>query len=138
MRGARVEGIVRYVYGMEAISLGEAITKKLARLAARRWEIETGGVVVGDLTVPSDRETQSRVAQIVAAYDKGFVTGPVLFKLSPGVHVEIDEATIRAVMAAGAQLIQRCFRREGELAAAIMAAMSLSGLEAIDIEVFWA
>jgi hypothetical protein len=134
----RVDGVVKWDHDLEDQPLDALKGIRLAELAARRWEIETGGVTVGGLTVPSDRDTQGRIAQIVAAYDKGFVTGQVLFKLAPGVHIEIDEVAIRAVMEAGAQLIQSCFRREGELAALIAAAPDLAALEAIDIQGFWA
>jgi len=134
---ARVDGVVRYVRVLDPIPLAELKEIRLAELAERRWEIETGGVTVGQLTVPSDRETQGRIDQIAKAFADGDITGSVLFKLAPGVHIEVDEPTIRAVKAAGAQHIQSCFRREGELAASILAANDRASLEAIDVQGFW-
>lgn len=135
---ARVSGVVRFVYPLEDVPLADRKAERLAELAARRWEIETSGVTVGELTVPSDRDTQDRVDQIVKAYADGDITGAVLFKLAPGMHVETNEVMLRAVKAAGAQHIQACFRREGEVAAMIVAAGDLETLEAIDVQGFWA
>lgn len=134
----RIEGVVRYAYVMEEMSLDDLKAEKLQHLADRRWEIETGGIVVGELSVDSGRDTQDRVDQIVKAYDDGDISGTVLFKLAPGIHVEIDVETLRAIKRAGAQHIQACFRREGELAAAILAANDLAALESIDVQGFWA
>lgn len=134
---ARVDGVVRFVHQMEAIPLEDRKAERLTELAQRRWEIETGGVTVGELTVPSDRDTQDRIDQIVKAYDDGDLSGPVKFKLAPGVHIDIDETTLRAIKAVGAQHIQECFAREADLAAAILAAEDLPALEAIDIAGFW-
>lgn len=135
---ARVNGVVRYVYPLEAAPLADKKVDRLAELAARRWEIETGGITVGELTVPSDRETQDRIDQIVKAYADGDIAGSVMFKLGPGQHIEVDETMLRAVKAAGALHIQQCFSREAELAAVIVAAADLPALEAIDVQGFWA
>jgi hypothetical protein len=135
---ARADGVVRYVDELEDIPLADRKAERLAELAARRWEIETGGIVVGELTVPSDRETQDRIDQIVGAYSDDDISGPVSFKLAPGVHQDIDDAVLRAVKAVGAQHIQQCFRREGELAVLILAAADLAALDAIDVQGFWA
>ena len=135
---ARVSGVVRYVHSVEAVPLEERKAERLAELAHRRWEIETGGIVVGGLTVPSDRDTQDRIDQIVKAYGDGDLSAPVRFKLAPGVHIDIDQVTLRAIKAAGAQHIDECFNREADVAVLILAAPDLAALETINVQGFWA
>lgn len=121
------------------LTFAERRAAKLSALANRRWQAETGGIVVGGVSVKTDRATQDRVDQIVKAFDDGDITGPVKFKLAPGQWAVLDEATLRAIKATGAQHIQICFSREADLDAAIMAVADgdVAALDAIDIDTGW-
>ena len=117
-------------------TLAELKADAQSRLASRRWQAETGGITVGGIFVPTDRETQGIVDRIVRAFADGDMTGSVNFKAPDG-WVQIDEATARAIKAAGAQHIQACFDRESELSALIEAADDADALAAIDLDSGW-
>lgn len=127
--------VVRH-YPAKSIPVADRKSAMLAHLAAKRWAVETGGISLGQITVPTDRDTQSIVDRAVKAFGDGDITGAIDFKTPEG-FVQIDEATMRAIKATGAQHIQACFSREAALAAAINAASSHAGLDAIDIDAGW-
>lgn len=117
-------------------TLAERKAEMLIALADKRWQVETGGVTLGGLTIPTDRDTQSIVDRAVKGFADGDITGLVDFKTAAG-FVQIDEATMRAIKAAGAQHIQACFTREKNLTAAINGAATHAALDAVDIDDGW-
>lgn len=123
-------------FNVENKTLAERKAEMISALANKRWQIETGGVTLGGLTIPTDRDTQSIVDRAVAAFADGDITGAIDFKTAAG-FVQIDEAAMRAIKAAGAQHIQACFTRERELNAAINSAATHAALDAVDINVGW-
>lgn len=123
-------------FTVTAKTLAERKAQLLIALANKRWQVETGGVVFGGMTISTDRDTQSIVDRSVAAFADGDITGTIDFKTAAG-FVQIEEATMRAVKAAGAQHIQACFTREKELTAAISAAATHAALDAVDINSGW-
>lgn len=131
-----VSGELVEVHTLEDIPLEELKADKLAALAQRRWEAETGGLTVGGLFVPTDRETQAIVDRTVKAFGDGDLTGAVDFK-SPAGFVELTEVQLRAIKAAGAQHIQACFSAEKTFTTAITSAATLAVLDAIDINQGW-
>ncbi|CAH1665899.1 MULTISPECIES: DUF4376 domain-containing protein [unclassified Chelatococcus] len=131
-----VNGELVEIHTLEDIPLEELKAEKLAALAQRRWEVETGGLTVGGLFVPTDRETQAIVDRTVKAFDDGDLTAPIEFK-SPAGFVELTVSQLRTIKAAGAQHIQACFKRESVLTTAIAAATTPAALDAIDINQGW-
>lgn len=117
-------------------TLAERKAQMLIALADKRWQIEIGGITLGGLTIPTDRDTQSIVDRAVAAFADGDITAPIDFKTAAG-FVQIDEANMRAIKAAGAQHIQACFTRERELTTAINGAATHAALDAVDINTGW-
>lgn len=117
-------------------SLADLKAARLAMLATRRWQAETGGITVAGVAVPTDRTTQDRVDQIVKAYDDGDIAGDIDFKAG-GLWVSLTEAQLRAIKAAGAQHIQSCFSNERALAEAVEAAADETALSAIDLDAGW-
>lgn len=132
----RVDGVVRWVYELEEITVAARKAEMLAQLAARRWQAETGGLSFGAMRVPTDRDTQGRIDQIVKAYADGDLTGPISFKMPFG-FVSLGEEELRGVKKAGALHIQACFQKEADTAALIDAAQSHADLDAIDFAHGW-
>lgn len=114
-----------------------ARAQKLQALEAQRFAVETGGMMIGEVTIRTDRET---AAIIMAAYvsakdDPDFVVAN--WKVATGVFVALDAATIIAIALALRAHVQAAFDREAELSAAIMAATTHEDLDAILITAGW-
>lgn len=114
----------------------DPVAEKLAALAARRWQAETGGIVVGGLAVKTDAETSAKLTAAYVQAEKN-AAFTVRWKVETGVFVTLDAATIIALGDAVTVHVQACFNREDELTTAILAAADAAALEAIDIESGW-
>ncbi|TIM87532.1 MAG: DUF4376 domain-containing protein, partial [Mesorhizobium sp.] len=74
------------VFSVPVDSLATLRTKALARLAARRWQAETGGVVVDGVSISTDRESTAMLtaAFVVASNDPEY---SIRWKVQNGVFV---------------------------------------------------
>jgi len=117
-------------------SLDQRKARALAALAARRWQAETGGIIVGGLAIKTDEDTQRKItgAYVKADKDAGFT---VQWKVDAGVFVTLDAAIIVAVGDAVTAHIQSCFENEADLSTLIVEAGDEAALAAIDIESGW-
>ncbi len=122
-------------WALQPKPLANLKSEKVAALASKRWQVETGGIVVGGATIATDRESQSLIdgAYAGALRHPGTV---IKFKGVDG-WVTLDAATMIAIGDAVFFHVQACFAREEELAAAIDAAADEPALDTIDIEVGW-
>ncbi len=109
---------------------------KLEALAARRWLAETGGIMLGEMSIKTDEDTQRKItgAYVKADKDAGF---SARWKIAPGVFVTLDAATILMIGDAVTAHIQTCFDNEADITADILAAADEAELDAIDIETGW-
>jgi hypothetical protein len=116
-------------------TLAELRAARLAELAAKRWAVETAGIVVAGHVVRTDRESQALIsgAYQLAAVEPEAVTR---FKASSG-WVDLSGAEVQAVALAVARHVRQCFAREAELAAAVEAAEDEAELDAIDLTDGW-
>lgn len=98
----------------------------LAALAAKRWEVETGGIVLDGVAIRTDRESQGLVlgAKALAKIEPD---EPVRFKGASG-WVDLTSSQVIAIAAAVGRHVRACFRREGELAALIETAADPSSV----------
>ena len=131
-----VDGVVVPVPTPEP-TLDERKATLLARLAERRWEVETGGVTIGGMTVETDDRSKLLIVN-AAARAREDSTYTVRWKIGPGTFITLDAATLIAAEAAVFAHVQRCFAREAELSGQIDAATAeeLAALKAT-VEVFW-
>jgi len=135
-------GIVEVTRTFSWPPLPEIKAEKMAALARRRWEVETGGLAVGGVMVATDRESQALIAGKQLYLDKVPAATEVKWKAESG-WVTIPHAQFEQIAIAVAEHIQSCFDREGELAAAIDAiaeddeAVARTALDAIDVQAFW-
>lgn len=89
-----------------------------AYAAAKRFEVEVGGIVFNSLTLWTDRATQSMLGRVVQCLDKGTLTAPLKMKTPVG-SLSLDQAQIEAIGAAVAQHVQRAFDTEADVCDAI-------------------
>lgn len=101
-----------------AIPVGneDLIVSLKAYAAEKRWEKETGGVVVNGAPIKTDRESQGLIAgafQMVTDDPAKIIK----FKTAGGVFVSLDAATVTAIARAVGDHVQACFGlEEGVLA----------------------
>jgi hypothetical protein len=117
-------------------TLAEAVAAKLAALAARRYEAETGGIEVNGVSIRTDRESQGLVLGLIKRLEESPEGTTQRFKAASG-WVVVDLPTIKAVGLAIGIHVGACFEREGQLAEAIEAAETPEDLSAIDITAGW-
>lgn len=83
--------------------------KLMAHAASRRWMLETGGIEVGGMAVPTDERTQAVLtgarAKILA--DPAFEISR--WKVGAGQYVTLDAVTIVGLSDAVAAHVQACF-----------------------------
>ena len=129
-----VDGVVVPIPTPEP-TLGAKRGSLLARLAERRWEVETGGVAIGGMRVATDDRSKLLLVN-AAAKAREDSTYTVRWKIGPGTFITLDAAALIAVEAAVFAHVQRCFAREAELSGQIDAAEELTELAAA-VESFW-
>lgn len=102
----------------------------LSRLAARRWQVETGGIVLNGMTVATDDRSKTMImgARIAAMANPDHV---VNWKMPDGSWVQLDAATITAISDAVLNHVNNCFEKEAEVAALIEAG-DITGIEGVE------
>lgn len=115
--------------------LDEVKTDRLAALAAHRYSIETGGIVVAGMAVSTDERSKTLIHGARTAADKDatfttrFKAGAASIRLTAPHIIAISDAVLAHVAA--------CFDREGDLIDLIAAAPDRAALDAIDITAGW-
>lgn len=119
------------------VPLAQAKSEKLAALSSQRYSIETGGMTFAGMSIRTDRETSSilTAAYVTALNDPGYVIAN--WKLTDGVFIPLDAATIIAVATALRAHVQASFDREAALSALVLAAETHEAVDAIDITAGW-
>ncbi|MCX5495355.1 DUF4376 domain-containing protein [Kaistia dalseonensis] len=80
-----------------------------AYAAAKRWQVETGGVMVDGVDIRTDEKSQNRVsgAALLAISDPDLAT--IDWEAQPGVWIEVPAATMKAIGIAVGRHVQACF-----------------------------
>ena len=90
-----------------------------AYAAAKRYAVETGGVTVGGVAIPSDRDTQ---AKLTAAFLLAQVNPQATFQWKAGAgFVTLDAASVGQIAVAIGQFVQAAYATEAAVLAAITA-----------------
>lgn len=128
-----IPGVLHVV--TEADAYNAHVNEMRRRVADRRWRVETGGIMVGEAFVATDRDTQSKLtaARIVAKEDANYT---VQWKL-PGGFVTLTAAQVIAMADAVRVHVQAAFDREAALVAEIEGAPTHEALAAVDIASGW-
>ena len=104
-------------------------------LAAKRYEVEIGGIEIAGAKVKTDRESQASLTGAYTSLQAGLLTG-IDWKTEDG-WVTLNLASCEAIAQAVATHVQQSFSREKELSALIDAAETVVDLQAIDINSGW-
>jgi hypothetical protein len=94
-------------------TLAERKAALKASVTARRWEVETGGIVLSGATIATDPATQAKLSgalQLVQDDD----TRVLDWKAESG-WIQIDADTVTAIVRAVGLHVQSCFSREKDL-----------------------
>ena len=110
-------------------TLEEVKGAKLAELAAARYTEEVGGIVVGSVTIATDRESQSMLTGAYVSLKQGLMQS-VNWKGDDG-WVAATLTEIEPIAQAVGLHIQACFTKEGQLAAQVKAATTVEEVNAI-------
>jgi len=98
---------------------GEALKTALKAYAAQvRYNKETGGMTVMGATIPTDRETQSKLSGAVLAFQTGALTGSIDWKSSSG-WLTLDQAAVTGIATPVAAHVQAAFSAEKAVSEAI-------------------
>ena len=123
----RVPGVLHVITAEDAFNAH--VNEMKRRMATERWRVETGGIMVGDTFINTDRDTQSKLtaARIVAKEDRTYT---VQWKLQSG-FVTLDAAQVIAMADAVRAHVQAAFDKEAVLVAQIDAATTHDDLNLI-------
>lgn len=118
------------------VPLADQKIAKLAAAATKRWQVETGGILVGGIPVHTDDRSKLMItgARIKADADANFTTQWVT---ADGTIVPLAAAQIVAIADAVLAHVDACFAAFATLAAAINAAEDQTALDAVDINQGW-
>jgi len=116
-------------------TVDEALTAKLATLAAYRYVQETAGITVNGAEIKTDLESQAMINGAVA-YSTLNPTALIDWKAANG-WVQIDKATVTAVGNAVGAHVQACYSNERVHAEAIVELTTVAEIEDYDITAGW-
>jgi len=114
--------------------LVDAKARLLARLAQRRWEVETGGVVMEGVPIRTDRESTAMLSAAVTFCDLES-EAVVRWKAADGQFYDLGEAGVRAIALDVGRHVQACFAREADLSVQIHDAETAEDLAALAVQV---
>jgi hypothetical protein len=103
--------------------------KKLAEIAAARWEAEVGGVEVGGMKIDTSRESQSLItgAALAATLNEAYTCQ---WKAAQG-FITLNAEAILAAATAVRQHVQACFDQEAGLTDEVEAAETVEDVEGV-------
>ena len=126
---------VTATYALEDRPLADVKADRLAALAALRWQIETGGITIGGVSVRTDIESQGKITGAHALVTAAPST-VIDWKGASG-WVQLDAATMTAIALAVGTHIQACYSAEKTHAEAISAAETAEAAGTYDFTGGW-
>jgi len=111
-------------------------TSLLAKVATKRWEVETGGIQIGNTAIATDRESQ---AQLISAYTllKSGLIADTQWKSDDGSFTLATLTDLEPVAQAVGAHVRACFAAEKAHAESIDAVQTQAELDAYDINTGW-
>lgn len=107
----------------------------LSRLAAKRWEVETGGIKINGSSIRTDEVGQGKITGALALMDKAPGLSSIDWEGQPGVWVTLDKATLEAIGVAVGMHVQACFSRARVISEAIQEASNHDELDDAQAEI---
>ena len=110
-----------------APTIAQRRAQLLARLAERRWQVETGGIMLDGVPIRTDRESTAMLTAAVTFCNLES-EAVVRWKAANGEFYELGETGLRAIALEVGRHVQACFAREAELSGEIHAAGTAEAL----------
>lgn len=107
-----------------------------AEIAAKRWEVETGGITVSGVQIKTDRESQSQLTSVYAMLKSGLVSD-THWKTADGIFTLVTLVEIEPITQAVAEHVRVCFNEERSHNDAIAMLQTQAELDAYDIHTGW-
>jgi len=121
----------------EPPTLADLRAEKLAALAEKRWEVETGGVQFQGSVVRTDATSQAKITGAVSLFQNDPSLQAIDFEVQPGEWITLDALAMKAIGIAAGRHVQACFSRARVLSDQILAAEDAAALAAIDLDEGW-
>lgn len=104
-------------------------------VAARRYEIETAGIVINGKKISTTRESQTMLASAFQSLSAGLI--PFTNWKDNGEWIRVDLATLTPIASAVANHVSNCFTAEMQHCQAIHLLNTQSELDAYDVNQGW-
>ncbi|HDN9015381.1 TPA: DUF4376 domain-containing protein [Aeromonas salmonicida] len=108
----------------------------LAEVASKRWQVETGGIVVAGSSIQTDRESQAQLYNSYTSLKSGLVND-TQWKAADDTFVLVTLTELEPIAQAIAAHVRACFAAEEAHSKAIAALQTQAELDAYDIGVGW-
>jgi hypothetical protein len=118
-----------------ARTLADSKNSKLAALATKRYEVETGGIVVNGATIMTDAVSQAKLTGAWLRVQRK-PAASIRWKGRDG-WVTVGKAEIEALVDAVSDHVQVCFDKEYAHSEVITALTTIASVDAYDIETGW-
>jgi hypothetical protein len=113
-------------------TLASAKAKRLAEIAAWRYQKEVSGITYNNAQINTDRESQAQITSAYTGLKNGLLTS-VNWKAANGQWVEMTLTAIEPIAGAVANHVQSCFNAEKALAQQVNAAETIEAVNAVTI-----
>lgn len=128
--------VVVYHYDLPELPVYQEYIKK--KLAAKRWEVETGGAVINGNLFATDRESQTKyIAVTVAISQSNPQTWSINWKLNNGEFVVLNAQQMLFIINGVMAYVQNSFNKEYEFQQTIDSCTTVEDVMAIDIHEGW-
>lgn len=107
-----------------------------AEIAAKRWEVETGGITVAGVPIKTDRESQSQLISASTSLKSGLIADTP-WKAADGSFTLVTQDDLEPVVKAVAVHVRSCFDAERSHIDAINVLQTQADLDAYDIHTGW-
>lgn len=108
----------------------------LSEVATKRWQVETGGIVVAGHLIATDRESQAQLNSVYVSLKNGLIADTA-WKGTDGVFTLVTLADLEPVAQAVAAHVCACFSAEQIHNEAINALKTQEELDRYDINAAW-
>jgi len=112
------------------------LTSMLADIAAKRWEVETGGITVAASPIKTDRDSQAQLISTYTSLKSGLIAD-TQWKDAHGMFTMVTLAELEPVAQAVSEHVRACFAAEQSHNDAINQLQTQAELDAYDIHYGW-
>ncbi|MNT63535.1 hypothetical protein D3C72_2013600 [compost metagenome] len=105
-------------------------------MAAKRWQVETGGIIVGSAPIATDRESRSQLTSVYSDLQNSLIADTP-WKAADGSFTLVTLAEIEPAAQAVAAHVRACFAAEQAHTIAIEALHTQAELDSYDIHTGW-